>query len=99
MIGVIAGDVIGSVHEHGLMKSSDFPLFDPLSRFRWTQTFNYRECPTVSSRFAVQHALHQTAAGAIMSAAGERWPLAGHQIVDMPGGVRTSPHPEGRPCR
>lgn len=33
MIGVIAGDVVGSVHEHGLMKSTDFPLFDPLSRF------------------------------------------------------------------
>jgi ADP-ribosylglycohydrolase len=33
MIGVIAGDVIGSVHEHGLMKSTDFPLFDPLCRF------------------------------------------------------------------
>jgi ADP-ribosylglycohydrolase len=33
MFGVIAGDVIGSVHEHGLMKSADFPLFDPLSRF------------------------------------------------------------------
>jgi ADP-ribosylglycohydrolase len=33
MIGVIAGDIIGSIHEHGLMKSIDFPLFDPLSRF------------------------------------------------------------------
>lgn len=33
MIGVIAGDVIGSVHEHGLTKSTDFPLFDPSSRF------------------------------------------------------------------
>lgn len=33
MIGVIAGDVIGSVHEHGLTKSIDFPLFDPLSHF------------------------------------------------------------------
>jgi ADP-ribosylglycohydrolase len=33
MIGAIAGDVIGSIHEHGLMKSTNFPLFDPLSRF------------------------------------------------------------------
>jgi ADP-ribosylglycohydrolase len=33
MIGVIAGDVIGSVHEHALTKSTDFPLFDPLCRF------------------------------------------------------------------
>jgi ADP-ribosylglycohydrolase len=33
MIGVIAGDVIGSVHEHAPTKSTDFPLFDPLCRF------------------------------------------------------------------
>jgi ADP-ribosylglycohydrolase len=33
VIGVIAGDVIGSVHEHGMGKSTDFPLFDPLCRF------------------------------------------------------------------
>ena len=33
MFGVIAGDIIGSVHEHGMLKSADFPLFDPLSRF------------------------------------------------------------------
>ena len=33
MIGVIAGDIIGSVHEHAMAKSTDFPLFDPLCRF------------------------------------------------------------------
>jgi ADP-ribosylglycohydrolase len=33
MIGVIAGDVIGSVHEHARMKSTDFPLFVPQSGF------------------------------------------------------------------
>jgi ADP-ribosylglycohydrolase len=33
MIGVIAGDVIGSVHEHALTKCTDFPLFDPLCGF------------------------------------------------------------------
>jgi ADP-ribosylglycohydrolase len=33
VIGVIAGDVIGSVHEHRGTKSIEFPLFDPLSRF------------------------------------------------------------------
>jgi ADP-ribosylglycohydrolase len=33
VIGVIAGDVIGSVHEHALTKSTNFPLFDPLCRF------------------------------------------------------------------
>jgi ADP-ribosylglycohydrolase len=33
MIGVIAGDVIGSVHEQARRKSTDFALFDPLCRF------------------------------------------------------------------
>jgi len=33
MIGVVAGDVIGSVHEHSRTKSTEFPLFDPLCRF------------------------------------------------------------------
>jgi ADP-ribosylglycohydrolase len=33
MIGVIAGDVIGSVHEYIATKSYDFPLFDDRSRF------------------------------------------------------------------
>src|SRR5215510_1263269 len=33
MLGVIAGDVIGSVHEHALTKSTDFPLFGPRCRF------------------------------------------------------------------
>lgn len=33
MIGAIAGDVIGSVYEHGPIKSMDFPLFDRDSRF------------------------------------------------------------------
>jgi len=33
MIGVIADDVIGSVHEHSLIKSTGFSLFDPRCRF------------------------------------------------------------------
>ena len=33
MVGVIAGDVIGSVHEHALTKSTDFARFDPRCRF------------------------------------------------------------------
>ena len=33
MIGAIAGDVIGSVHERGTMKSVEFPLFVADSRF------------------------------------------------------------------
>ena len=33
MLGAIAGDIIGSVHEYRLMKSTDFPLFAPESTF------------------------------------------------------------------
>ncbi len=32
-LGAIAGDVIGSVHEHAGTKTTDFPLFTPHSRF------------------------------------------------------------------
>jgi ADP-ribosylglycohydrolase len=33
MLGAIAGDIIGSVYEHRPIKTTDFPLFGPGSRF------------------------------------------------------------------
>ncbi|MEX0959967.1 MAG: ADP-ribosylglycohydrolase family protein [Burkholderiales bacterium] len=33
MIGAIAGDIIGSVYEHSPIKTRDFPLFHPQSRY------------------------------------------------------------------
>lgn len=33
MIGTIAGDIIGSVHERAGTKTKDFPLFDDECRF------------------------------------------------------------------
>ena len=33
MLGAIAGDVIGSVHEGAGTKTKDFPLFEPYTRF------------------------------------------------------------------
>jgi ADP-ribosyl-[dinitrogen reductase] hydrolase len=33
MIGAIAGDIIGSVHEFSNIKTEDFPLFHPQSIF------------------------------------------------------------------
>jgi ADP-ribosylglycohydrolase len=33
MIGAFAGDIIGSVYEHGRIKRKDFPLFDPRCGF------------------------------------------------------------------
>ena len=37
MIGAIAGDIIGSVHEGTGTKTKDFPLFVEESRFTATQ--------------------------------------------------------------
>lgn len=33
MMGAIAGDIVGSVYEHHPIKTKDFPLFQPGSRF------------------------------------------------------------------
>lgn len=33
MMGAIAGDIVGSVYEHHPIKTKDFPLFQPRSRF------------------------------------------------------------------
>jgi len=33
MVGTIAGDIIGSIHEYTTNKSLDFPLFVPDSEF------------------------------------------------------------------
>lgn len=33
MIGALAGDIIGSIYEHHPIKSLDFPLFSPYSKF------------------------------------------------------------------
>jgi len=33
MMGAIAGDIVGSVYEHRPIKTTDFPLFGPRSRF------------------------------------------------------------------
>jgi len=33
MMGAIAGDIVGSVYEHRPIKTTDFPLFQPHSRF------------------------------------------------------------------
>ncbi len=33
MIGAIIGDIVGSVYEHGGFKTTEFPLFQPQSRF------------------------------------------------------------------
>jgi hypothetical protein len=37
MLGTLAGDIIGSVHEHAGTKHTDFTLFSPWSRLPMTR--------------------------------------------------------------
>jgi ADP-ribosylglycohydrolase len=69
MIGVIAGDVIGSVHEHALIKSVDFPLFDSRSRFTDDTVL------TVATAFAI---LTGTPYAVAYRDFGRRYPGAGY---------------------
>ena len=69
MIGVIAGDVIGSVHEHSRTKSTDFPLFDPFCCFTDDTVL------TVASAFAI---LNRTSYETAYRDFGRRHPNAGY---------------------
>lgn len=69
MLGAIAGDVIGSVHEFAGTKTTDFPILTPSS------TFTDDTVLTV----AVAHAiLHQTDYAAALKQFGRRYPNAGY---------------------
>src|SRR2546421_9894729 len=69
MIGVIAGDVIGSVHEHRPTKSVDFPLFDPRCRFTDDTVL------TVATAYAI---LNGTSYETAYRDFGRRYPDAGY---------------------
>ena len=52
MLGVIAGDVIGSVYERYHTRSTDFPLFSPYCRFTDDTVLTIttaHDCPAVRS--------------------------------------------------
>ncbi len=69
MIGAIAGDVIGSVHEGARPKAKDFPLFDPDS------TFTDDTVLTVAVASAIRMG---TDVGAAIRLWGRRYPDAGY---------------------
>jgi len=69
MIGVIAGDVIGSVHEHSRTKSTDFPLFDPRCCFTDDTVL------TVATAYAI---LNRTSYETAYRDFGRRHPEAGY---------------------
>jgi ADP-ribosylglycohydrolase len=69
MIGAIAGDVIGSVHEHSGKTSATFPLFDPRCHFTDDTVL------TVATAWAI---LTETPYGMAYHAFGRRYPDAGY---------------------
>lgn len=69
MIGVIAGDVIGSVHEPSRTKSTEFPLFDTLCHFTDDTVL------TVATTYAI---LNGTSYEAAYRDFGRRYPDAGY---------------------
>jgi len=69
MLGAIAGDVIGSVYERHPIKTTDFPLFQPRSRFT----------DDTVMMCAVAHAiLSREEYGPAIKAFGRRYPGAGY---------------------
>jgi ADP-ribosylglycohydrolase len=69
MIGVIAGDVIGSIYEHHPIKSTDFPLFQPQSRFTDDTVFTVATAYAILNRIPYETAYRQF---------GRRYPDAGY---------------------
>jgi hypothetical protein len=69
MMGAIAGDVIGSVHESTRKKRMDFPLFHPRSRYTADAVL------TVATASAI---LTDTPYGMEYHAFGRRYPNAGY---------------------
>jgi ADP-ribosylglycohydrolase len=72
MIGAIAGDIIGSVYEAGLMKSTDFPLFSPGSKFT---------DDTVLTVAVADCILHNKSYAATLKEYGRRYPGAGYGLM------------------
>jgi ADP-ribosylglycohydrolase len=84
MIGVIAGDVIGSIHEHSRTKSTDFPLFDPLCCFTDDTVL------TVATAYAI---LNGTSYETAYRDFGRRHPDAGYGGTFSQWLLSAEPHP------
>lgn len=69
MLGAIAGDIIGSIYEHRPIKTVDFPLFSPGSRFT---------DDTVMSLAVARAFLNSGEYGREMKILGRRYPSAGY---------------------
>lgn len=69
MLGAIAGDIIGSVYEHAPIKTKDFPLFGPHSRFTDDSVLTVAVAEAILSGRAYLDALRDF---------GRRYPQAGY---------------------
>lgn len=69
MIGAVAGDIIGSIYEHNPIKTEDFPLFQPHSRFT---------DDTVMSLAAARAIMQDSNYGLEMKILGQLFPDAGY---------------------
>ncbi len=69
MLGAIAGDIIGSVYEHHPIKTMEFPLFHPRSRFT---------DDTVMTLAVAQAILLKQEYGLVMKSFGRIYPRAGY---------------------
>jgi len=84
MLGAIAGNVIGSVHEFEAPKSTDFPLLTPRSRFTDDTVM------TIATAHAI---LHGTPYGAAYHEFGNRYPNCGYGYRFMEWLLNPEPAP------
>lgn len=69
MIGAIAGDIIGSVYEHNSIKTKNFPLFSPSSRFTDDTVLTVAVAYSIISESSYRDAVKEI---------GNRYPNAGY---------------------
>jgi ADP-ribosylglycohydrolase len=86
MIGAIAGDIIGSVYEHRPIKTKDFPLFAPGSRFTDDSVLTVAVADAILSGRGYAEALHDF---------GHRYPRAGYGGAFMEWLHSREPRPYG----
>jgi ADP-ribosylglycohydrolase len=84
VIGAIAGDVIGSVHEGAGTKTTSFPLFQPLSRFTDDTVLTVATAHAILTDTSYQQAYHHF---------GRRYPDAGYGGMFIEWLVARDPRP------
>src|SRR5579859_5757118 len=84
MLGAIAGDVIGSVHEFDAPKSTDFPLLTPNSRFTDDTVLTIATAHAIVNGIPYDQAYHRF---------GNRYPNSGYGLRFMGWLLTDTPPP------